>query len=547
MHSNHCARLQFAAFCIVGIFSSHGFAATEAWNRAEFEKAVLVIQQSESMYGAGEVSELESQSKRQLSEGEKRLFSRKDEGAWRQFADEYLSFDFPDDPQLKVETIEPKARGRIQVVGGAVGTTDNDFLRAYRLTVNDLPYGVVLLAEADWFDDGICLCGPIALKRLLLREGTLLEFSLLPEGKVKKVQALGGRHRAVLFEWTHSVLTQETYARIGASLRLAEPSKRSRNEWTMLMEQRRSDDRFATLGWLDPGTPEGGIAQLLGMPVRRRENCLVYEKDIWREDGAGGRITISVPVEAGRFTKLQADFAAYAELPPRQNSLAWAENLLGSDAKAFMSVLEQFKLQAPAIKDYHRWDKWCRMVHEISELGHQDASVLPIVKERFLDIELNQHYSAWILHDYNAAGAEELFRQRLAIVLTDTAGPKEKIKTDVFEVSNLLSFMNLKEKDSIDLLRQTLQHPDPTVRASGYGKGKALPAAEARVLARHAIEAEQDDHALTMATHLLQETGILEDADWLGVREDRFKTKELRELCQETVHALKQRSEKKEP
>ena len=493
---------------------------------------------------------LEREAKRKITPEEKELFARLDDGAWRRHADEWISFEIPDSPLLKLDVITPDSRQRIRIVGDAMSTTDRGFTRAYRLTVNNQPYGVILLGEADWFDDGICFCGPIVLKRLLIQDGTLLEFSLLPEGQVKKVQALGAKHRAVLFEWTHSAITPAAYQRIGASIRLAQPTTRTRDEWIELTRQTRPDDLTALIGWLDPGTPEADVTRLLGAPTRRQNDQLVYEKEEWQDDGSGERQTVTIPLKDKQFGSLSANFEAYQKLAPKPNSLAWAQKLLTpakDNEKAVVTpsqaqqVIKLFKQQAPATQNSGHWNAWCQLAHDLAELGHHDAAVPAIVQSRFLDHELDQHYAGWVLRDYRGPQTEALFRQRLEIVLQDSADEKPGSRNDPHETWNLLVFMELKEQASLDLLRRALKHPHATVRSSAYGSGESLPASEARQAARHAIETEDNDHGLIMATYLIRDVGTTEDVAWFTAAKPRFKTKEQLKRWQEAMKDMQKR------
>ncbi|HBJ83068.1 MAG TPA: hypothetical protein DDZ88_04175 [Verrucomicrobiales bacterium] len=168
--------------------------------------------------------------------------------------------------------------------------------------------------------------------------------------------------------------------------------------------------------------------------------------------------------------------------------------------------------------------------------------MVPVVQARFLDTDLDQHYAGWVLSHYHRPETEELFRQRLRVVLKGCTGPKGSIKTDPHETWNLLVFMELKEHASLNLLRQALRHPHPTVRACAYGSGEALPAAEARRAARHAIETETVDHNLTMAAYLIRDVGTINDLAWLTAARHRFKTKELHERWQKAIEGIKKRS-----
>lgn len=543
--------LRSGLFTIASAWAVVGFAAPDVWDRAVFERSVLLMPQQQRPLLPGGLQTLEREAKRKITPAEKELFARLYDGAWRRHADEWISFEIPDSPLLKLGVITPESRQRIRIVGDAMSTTDRGFTRAYRLTVNKQPYGVILLGEADWFDDGICFCGPIVLKRQLIQDGTLLEFSLLPEGQVKKVQALGAKHRAVLFEWTHSALTPAAYQRIGASIRLAQPATRTRDEWIEITRQKRPDDLTALIGWLDPGTPEADITRLLGAPSRRQNDQLVYEKEEWQDDGSGERQTETIPLKDGQFLTLPADYARSKALPPRQGSLAWACELVHVedhnqkapklDPAAVKLAFEQFKQQAVSTQDANAWNRWCMVIYQLAKRDQWDVAVLPIVRRRFLDSALYQHYSAWIIHEYKAEGRESLFRQRLELVLNEYAKPRDRQQTDANEAWNLLHFMELKEQASLDLLRRALNHPHDTIRSSAYGSGEALPASEARQAARHAIETEDNDHGLIMATYLIRDVGTAEDVAWFTAAKPRFKTKEQLKRWQEALEDMQKR------
>ncbi|RYD47708.1 MAG: hypothetical protein EOP85_04940, partial [Verrucomicrobiaceae bacterium] len=178
-------------------------------------EAIRLLPPEESLYGAGGISSVEDQAGRKLDDAENRLLSRNADGKWRTFSDNLIEFEIPDDPILKVEPFDAAEKPRLQVVGGHVGTTDTSFDRVYRMTFNGLPYGMILVSDEKWFDEGGCFCGPVHLVNFVVADGNLLEISQLPDGALKKVQVINGSRRAILFEWTHSAITQEAYARIG--------------------------------------------------------------------------------------------------------------------------------------------------------------------------------------------------------------------------------------------------------------------------------------------------------------------------------------------
>jgi len=98
--------------------------------------------------------------------------------------------------------------------------------------------------------------------------------------------------------------------------------------------------------------------------------------------------------------------------------------------------------------------------------------------------------------------------------------------------------MELKEQASLDLLGRALKHPHATVRSSAYGSGESLPPSEARQAARHAIETEDNDHGLAMATYLIRDVGTIEDVAWLTAAKPRYKTKEQLKRWQEAMEEI---------
>lgn len=531
------------------MLANQAMAAEPTWNRGDFEREVLLMEITEGSFGPGSVETLEEQEKRALTADEKAIFSSKDDGQWKTFEDDFVRFDLPDHPLLKVEVVTPQKKGRIRIVGDAVGTTNNRFERAYRMTVNNLPFGVLLLSEAEWFDDGICLCGPIVHKTCILREGTLLEFSLLPEGRVKKVQALGEKHRAVLFEWTHSALTAERYQRIGASIRLKQRSNRSIEDWMAIERKHRPGTDWLGLPWLRREDAEIRVCSLLGNPTRSEGGTWVYEKEQWDDDGSGRLVSVSLNMKAGSFAGFPSRIWDSRELEPRQGTTAWAEKLAEKQPetkyknaklpKDVMAIYDEFKKHAPTSP---AWNKWCQVVHELTEKGYRDESLRSVAAERFLDTQVEQHYSAWLLDDYPTEEAEGLFRKRVRIVLDDCMdASKKRPVTDPHEIWNLFSFMKMKDKASLDLLREAAAHPHDTVRSSAYGQAESLPQDEARAIAKKAIQSETDDHCLTMAGYLIRDVGTKGDLGWLEAAKNRFGTEELADIWGEAVHSLKEK------
>jgi hypothetical protein len=135
---------------------------------------------------------------------------------WKTFEDERVKFLYPDHEAV---TVEVKTDEPVPVDGDRVSDVDTSFSRAYRLTAGGETLTVLMLKDgAEWFDDGICLCGEIVYDRYLVRDGRFYRFGFLEDGVMKKMEVLGDRERLMMFEWTHSPIHPEVYRKIARSV-----------------------------------------------------------------------------------------------------------------------------------------------------------------------------------------------------------------------------------------------------------------------------------------------------------------------------------------
>lgn len=86
-----------------------------------------LLPETDSPYGGGGASHLAEQIGRELTKGELELLRRDATGKWKQHDDGFLRFELPDEPLFKVESFEPEQKPNLEIVGGAVGSTDNSF------------------------------------------------------------------------------------------------------------------------------------------------------------------------------------------------------------------------------------------------------------------------------------------------------------------------------------------------------------------------------------------------------------------------------------
>jgi hypothetical protein len=502
------------------------------------ETAIGLLPAIDSPYGGGDPARLEEQIGRPLNEADRALYARDAGGTWRVWSDDRIRFEIPDDPRLVVTPVSPGEAALLRVVGSVMGTTDHRFERAYRITVGDeLPYGLVLVSENDWFDEGICLCGPVVWQAFLASDGNLLEFSLLPDGAIKKVQAINGRHRAILFEWTHSVLTREAYARLATSLRLVEASPRSREEWHRLTVERRGDT--AGFGWLRAGMDRSQIEALLGEPDRVEKAGLVYRQEERSPDGSGWFEERKLALAGGRLSRFDEGWLKEDELPPLEGSVAWAIEVAersGRDGpkpsrEEIDRVFAEFVSQGPRATE--QWNSWCQAIHTLHEEGHASEDVLPLVEARFLEPGLNGHYAAHLLSDYGSAKLKDLVPKRIEFLLGDQAGPGQRGS----ELSNLFTFLG-EDVGLADWIRKGIEHGDAEVRRAAAWKVHRLPEGEASGAVR-VLLADSDHWVRNAAISRAKRVCVPEDLPWLEQARDKETEERIREEIDEAIAALR--------
>jgi hypothetical protein len=508
------------------------------WSRDEFAHEVQLLAVRPGRGAEVKLEYLEKQLKRPLSAGERGALSRTDEGKWKRWEDELLAMDLPDVDGMRVDVVEQGERKPLRVVGSRVGTTDNRFERAYRVTVGDgVPYVIVLVSKADGFDEGICLCGAIAFeRRQMVQGGGARRFSLLGNGEVKTVQVLRGGMRAIVLEWTHTVLPQAAYMRLGASLRIKAPDERGEAEWIAATPEA----AWSRAGWLKRGDDEARLRSLIGVETRREGDELIYESELRDPDGSGVRLTLRVRLPGGRFAGFSREPISEEALPPTRGSLAWAREVAkeedeGGKKRRFSRkdrerVLGMF-LDRAARAEAHEWNDWCGLVVKLHKRGVRDPRVIPVIAARYLEAGVDQHYAAWALEHYKAAERIDLFEARIRLLLRE-GGEKDGFDTELW---NLYSFLPASAPGFRELMEDGLRHPKLRYRVDAIGHAEKLPAVRAREVAREALERETDSHARTMSAYLIRDVGGAEDLAWLtGVR-DAEKNESVRKVLDEAI------------
>lgn len=477
---------------------------------------------------------LERQIGRVLTEEEQSLYARMPGQNWRYFEDEIISFSIPKDPLLEVEVLTPESDTAISVVGSVVGTTDHQFERAYRLTVgpDKLPYGVILVSSADWFDEGICFCGRVAMKRMIVSDGLLKEFSLVASGNAKKVQVLSPEGlRAILFEWTHSAISQATYLEIGNSLRIKSREKRTREDWIAVSSEYRKP--IEQIGWISKGDEKKTLEQILGIPEHESRGEMVFSQEERSADGSGWKQSYKFGMQHNRFTGFEEGWEKSSELEPLEGSLYWAKELAERsrvEEPVADQIFESF-LAVYSGEDSPFWNAWCHVVSDLEDHGFRDVRVLPIIGERFLDPELNQNGAGVVLDAYEAEGRENLFVKRAEMCLEQREGPSPHLDS----LWNLFAYLPNDHPEFQDLLRRSIAHSFPSFQADGVYRAHLLPLAEARGIAKKFSKSEHT-HVRSMTEGLYRRIGTAADLpdleQWLEREDDDRLRKELEGLIQ---------------
>lgn len=262
--------------------------------------------------------DLEDQIGRKLTDKEILLLNRDADGDWFTYSDELISFELPNDPLIKVDVFSPSDNPKLKLVGKAVSMADNSYDKVYRVTFSDnVPYILILASKKQWFDDGNCLCGPTDLMTFIHFNGNLLEFSQIPGGHINKVKVINETHRAVLFEWTHSSLTQRAYTRIGASIRLKPSSNRTTKDWISFSKEKRGFE--AGLGWLRLGNTKEEVYEFLGPATEINENNLLYLNERHFTDFDGFIVDrYKLNFRNGHLTPLSADWIVSKIIDPKK-------------------------------------------------------------------------------------------------------------------------------------------------------------------------------------------------------------------------------------
>ncbi|WP_404307179.1 hypothetical protein [Neorhodopirellula lusitana] len=393
---------------------------------------------------------------------------------WKVFEDERIRFEYPVHEAISLEVQE---KGPISIGGAPVSSVDASFSKAYLLTAKGETLLVLLSAQADWLDDGICFCGAIAYDRYLIRNGNLYRFSFLNDGVLKNMQVLGAGERIMMFEWTHLPIHPAVYRRIARSIKLKRPGP-----WTAASCQKRVLERYgprAAVGWLDEGTSTDTAEALLGRPTR----VFVSGTYVWEypksEDGYRWTERLALPFTNGKLVRFDSRFfdSGLGHQQAIEGGIPWmiqaarpyeepAER--GAKAKKMPEALQKQLLELfleNADKDSGDFDEACEVMEILIEQGVRDGRALDLVRKRFQSE--GGHRAAWVLHEAGQQEDVSLFVEKIRERYQRTE--KERGGGFLFDdLHNWLAFVPKDDDRYPDLIRDGLSSPDEDVRESVF-------------------------------------------------------------------------------
>ena len=473
--------------CLVWLTQCSGFALSEPIAfRSRIQLTPMVeedddsstwdIRQMEEM----KLAEIEDESLKKVAQGES--FSE-----WKEFDDEYLSFRYPDHPDIKLEVKRPE--DEINIMGGPLKSSRETFLKSYRLALGEHTYALLMFDKTDRFDDTICFCGAVVYTKYLFHNGALFRFDFLKNGAIKKVQMVSNGFRVVFFEWTHLPITQEVYLKLAMGIRLKSGPCDEAKMRKAVFDQY---GLIGRLGFLEKGMTREQIQSLLGKPDESSETSIKYIQTIDRR-----QTTIAIPLEDDTFTGFRGQFRNNITLPAKRGSADWIVETVRPDlfqvnaTRPSLSqqeidyIFKRFLEIGPTVEGW-KWNRLCMAMHELGKEGHKNDSILPLVRRRFLEADVSQDFATWLLHEYDPEGSRELFAKRIRLILDETKPVPETVKEEDWlfgiwnDLHNLLCFLGKSHPKREALILEALDHPHPEVRHAASFFWNCVPEEEAQ-------------------------------------------------------------------
>jgi hypothetical protein len=296
---------------------------------------------------------------------------------WETYEDEFVRFSYPKHPSIKLEVASEGNAIMIRDSSGA--TWDESFRKSYILTLGGQRYGWFRLEPAHEFFSGICMCGPISHRVYDVRDGCLVQYSLLPGGAIKRAELLGNGLLLSSLEWTHLSCSREIYEKMAQSLILKLPTGDSVEKLRGFTIRKAGLD--GRIGWLRPGQTQTEVTQLLGEPQTRTNDRWKWTK---KTSGYSHEIELEFS-DSGEALRLSRNTSK--PLPPEE-TLDWVTACLNAkpgspEEKVSTAKLAESLLVIAKQEDQSDLERslWC---HAFADLAETRQSRSPLLVEEML-------------------------------------------------------------------------------------------------------------------------------------------------------------------
>lgn len=486
--------------------------------------------------------------------------AEKSEGWWT-FSDELVTFELPKEAsKVAVSQVEssdvPKPGDRgVSSLTMRQEPRENPFARLYRIhTADGERFGDVLVVDQPWFDESFCFCGPIVAKQFAVENGNLLEFSQMPDGIIKIAQATNGTHRAKLGEWTHAKIPFPDYERIGSSLRLNSPSKRTVEEWIEVTRAKR--EQTGNAGWLRVGMSAEEVRNIMGGPVKSERATQTYEARKVYYDGTGYLIRYTLPFSGGKLMEPGKGCVETEDIVPAHQ----VPDEIGKMVRDWVwRVNEHEKARPKGVKPYvvpedeirkvkdafHRdapfaggkqWEEWCQLLLSTNQAGVKDQKAAEMVVRRFGEkADLRIREAVEIFEEYAIEGRHRMMVSFVEQVL-DSPDPGKEAES-FYWMASMAGKGGLLTSGHI---RRAVDHPDKDIRECSLLLIDDLPREEAReIIRKRLVDPDWDirDSAFFIAPRIC----VAADEGWLRKLTEQEKDPDYKMAFEQLLSGLKER------
>ncbi|UDQ97345.1 hypothetical protein AAEX28_09980 [Lentisphaerota bacterium WC36G] len=402
---------------------------------------------------------------------------------WKTFEDEFISFSYPDHPDIKLEI---KQQGKKE--------SDNNFSRDYFLKIGDNIYYKMALKRAEDYRPNYCLCGPIFHHVFLVNKKTLLRFSLLRSGDAKTVQIFSNGWRLETFEWTHLPVHQDIFLEITSSMKL----KKSATLSEAVVFAKKTYNRA---GFLNKDMSKEQVIEILGKPIVTKGNLFTFQYP------SGRRLVTAEIVfdKKGIFHGLKKNCYDYVLTKPEKGSFEWIEEkittefsdaernyeptpLTENDAKLIFKIF----VKKIATAEFYNKMILYKAICFLAKNGFQDQRILKMVEEKCQQKIVSRDDISIITY-YAPENKEQLLSSQLRkIYKSGNKTQKAKYPDGRNEVAAIVLSMKQDEPLTKQLIIEGLNNKNKNIRGALYELLYLLPIEEAVIYLRKGFNEKEE-------------------------------------------------------